>query len=34
MKTLIEDIVALGTFLGLAYMILLWGSIGEALAGL
>jgi hypothetical protein len=31
---LIEDVLALGTLLGLSYVILVWGTIGEALAGL
>jgi hypothetical protein len=34
MKNLIEDVLALGTLLGLSYVILVWGTIGEALAGL
>jgi hypothetical protein len=34
MKNLVEDVLALGTLLGLSYVILVWGTIGEALAGL
>ncbi len=34
MKNMVEDILALGTLLGLSYVIMVWGSIGEALTGL
>jgi hypothetical protein len=34
MKNMIEDVMALGTLLGLSYVIFVSGSIGEALAGL
>jgi hypothetical protein len=34
MKKIIEDVVALGTLMALTYVILVWGTIGEALAGL
>ena len=34
MKNMIEDALALGTLMGLSYVVLVWGSIGEALAGI
>jgi hypothetical protein len=34
MKKIIDDVVALGTLMALTYVILVWGTIGEALAGL
>lgn len=34
MRHLIEDIASMATLFGLGYVILVWGSIGEALAGL
>lgn len=33
MKEIIEDILVLGTLLAVGYVVLLWGAIGEALAG-
>jgi len=34
MKNWIEDIFSAATLLGLGYALLVWGTIGEALAGL
>ncbi len=33
MHHFIEDVVSIVTLLGLGYVILVWGAIGEALAG-
>ncbi len=33
MKEMLEDIFAMGALIGLGYVILLWSTIGEALAG-